>query len=186
MATASVTVRVDEDTKRAAANIVEDFGFDLSSVTRAFYRQIVREQRIPLTLEYPTPNLESREAIRETKELIGRSGLRHRIRNVRGDGSIAVLRANYTPRFQKDVKRLKKKHVALDPLKEVVELVVADTPDSRSELVRRHNMHRLKGEWSGSMECHVANAGDWLLVWAQTDDQAYFQRTGGHDDLFSG
>ena len=67
MATASVTVRVDEDTKRAAANIVEDFGFDLSSVTRAFYR---REQRIPLTLEYPTPNLESREAIRETKELI--------------------------------------------------------------------------------------------------------------------
>ena len=50
--------------------IVEDFGFDLSSVTRAFYRQIVREQRIPLTLEYPTPNLESREAIRETKELI--------------------------------------------------------------------------------------------------------------------
>ena len=31
MATASVTVRVDEDTKRAAANIVEDFGFDLSS-----------------------------------------------------------------------------------------------------------------------------------------------------------
>ena len=59
MATASVTVRVDEDTKRAAANIVEDFGFDLSSVTR-----------IPLTLEYPTPNLESREAIRETKELI--------------------------------------------------------------------------------------------------------------------
>ena len=68
MATASVTVRVDEDTKRAAANIVEDFGFDLSSVTRAFYRQI--EQRIPLTLEYPTPNLESREAIRETKELI--------------------------------------------------------------------------------------------------------------------
>jgi len=97
-----------------------------------------------------------------------------------------VLRANYTPRFQKDVKRLKKKHVALAPLKEVMELVVADTPDSRSELVRRHNMHRLKGEWSGSMECHVANAGDWLLVWAQTDDQAYFQRTGGHDDLFSG
>ena len=97
-----------------------------------------------------------------------------------------MLRANYTPRFQKDVKRLKKKHVALDPLKEVVELVVADTPDSRSELVRRHNMQRLKGEWSGSMECHVANAGDWLLVWAQTDDQAYFQRTGGHDDLFSG
>lgn len=70
MSTASVTVRVDEQTKIAAASIVEDFGFDLSSVTRAFYRQIVREQRIPLSLEYPQPNAESLQAIAETKELI--------------------------------------------------------------------------------------------------------------------
>lgn len=34
MATASVTVRVDEDTKRAAANIVEDFG-SISPQSRA-------------------------------------------------------------------------------------------------------------------------------------------------------
>lgn len=39
----SVTVRVDKDTKEAATQIAEDFGFDLSSVTRAFYRQMVRE-----------------------------------------------------------------------------------------------------------------------------------------------
>lgn len=32
--------------KERAAAIAEDFGFDLSSVTRAFYRQIVRENRI--------------------------------------------------------------------------------------------------------------------------------------------
>ncbi|QTH60798.1 hypothetical protein J5O04_06945 [Corynebacterium hindlerae] len=35
--------------------MAEDFGFDLSSITRAFYRQIVREQRIPLNLSYPPP-----------------------------------------------------------------------------------------------------------------------------------
>lgn len=70
MTTSSVTVRVDESTKLAAAAIAEDFGFDLSSVTRAFYRQIVREQRIPLSLEYPKPNAESLEAIKETEELI--------------------------------------------------------------------------------------------------------------------
>lgn len=40
---ASVTIRVDEQTKLDAIRIVEDFGFDISSVTRAFYRQIVRE-----------------------------------------------------------------------------------------------------------------------------------------------
>ena len=34
-------------TKEQAANIAEDFGLDLSSVTRAFYRQIVREHGIP-------------------------------------------------------------------------------------------------------------------------------------------
>lgn len=44
---ASVTIRVDDETKAEAIEIVEDFGFDLSSVTRAFYRQIVRERRIP-------------------------------------------------------------------------------------------------------------------------------------------
>ena len=70
MATASVTVRVDEATKQAAASIAEDFGFDLSSVTRAFYRQIVREHRIPLNLEYPKPNLESLESMKETEQLI--------------------------------------------------------------------------------------------------------------------
>ena len=76
MTTASVTVRVDEATKQAAASIAEDFGFDLSSVTRAFYRQIVREQRIPLNLEYPKPNEESLESLKETEELIksGHSG----------------------------------------------------------------------------------------------------------------
>lgn len=74
MATASVTVRVDEPTKLAAAAIAEDFGFDLSSVTRAFYRQIVREQRIPLILEYPKPNKESLESIQEAEDILAKGG----------------------------------------------------------------------------------------------------------------
>ena len=74
MNTASVTVRVDDLTKREASSIAEDFGFDLSSVTRAFWKQIVREQRIPLNLEYPRPNKESRESIREAEALIAEGG----------------------------------------------------------------------------------------------------------------
>lgn len=70
MTTSSVTVRVDKQIKEAAARIAEDFGLDLSSVTRAFYSQIVREQRIPLTLEYPRPNEESRQTIREAEAAI--------------------------------------------------------------------------------------------------------------------
>ena len=60
---ASVTIRVDDETKAEATEIVEDFGFDLSSVTRAFYRQIVRERRIPLSLSYDVPNDETIAAL---------------------------------------------------------------------------------------------------------------------------
>ena len=70
----SVTVRVDDQTKRDAAEIVEDFGFDLSSVTRAFYRQIVRERRIPLNLSYPEPNDESLESIRDAEAILASGG----------------------------------------------------------------------------------------------------------------
>ena len=70
MGTASVTIRVDESTKRAVSAIAEDFGFDISSITRAFYKQIEREQRIPLSLEYPRPNNESLESILEAEKII--------------------------------------------------------------------------------------------------------------------
>lgn len=96
-----------------------------------------------------------------------------------------MLRPNYTPRFKKDVKQLEKKHVDLKPLKEVMQLVLDDTLEAKTELKRRHNMHALKGDWRGSLECHVANAGDWLLIWATSKEQAYFQRTGNHDELFA-
>ena len=67
---ASVTIRVDDETKAEAIEIVEDFGFDLSSVTRAFYRQIVRERRIPLSLSYNVPNDETIAALREGAEIL--------------------------------------------------------------------------------------------------------------------
>ena len=67
---ASVTIRVADKTKAEASKIVEDFGFDLSSVTRAFYRQIVRENRVPLNLSYGEPNEESLESIAEAKRII--------------------------------------------------------------------------------------------------------------------
>ena len=71
---ASVTIRVDDETKAEAIEIVEDFGFDLSSVTRAFYRQIVRERRIPLSLSYDVPNDETIVALREGAEILATGG----------------------------------------------------------------------------------------------------------------
>jgi len=46
------------------------------------------------------------------------------------------------------------------------------------------NMHTLSGNWRVRYECHVANAGDWLVIWSSNDSVAFFERTGSHDELF--
>lgn len=74
MAASSVTIRVDSDVKEGASRIAEHFGFDLSSVTRAFYKQMIRENRIPLNLSDPQPNADSLESIREADALIEAGG----------------------------------------------------------------------------------------------------------------
>lgn len=49
-----MTFHLDADLKRDVMEIVEDYGLNLSSVTRAFYKQIVREGAIPLSFRYET------------------------------------------------------------------------------------------------------------------------------------
>ncbi|WP_288922336.1 type II toxin-antitoxin system RelB/DinJ family antitoxin [uncultured Bifidobacterium sp.] len=77
MTMASVTVRVDEDTKRKASAIAEDLGLDLSSVTRAFYRQIVRERRIPLDLSCSPLPEETVEALNEARRIVASDAARY-------------------------------------------------------------------------------------------------------------
>ncbi|WP_283170850.1 type II toxin-antitoxin system YafQ family toxin [Curtanaerobium respiraculi] len=95
-----------------------------------------------------------------------------------------MLTAKYTGQFARDLKRLAKKHIDLNPLKEAVNLVLEDTNGSKEELKRHRNMYQLHGSWADSNECHIANAGDWLLVWRTGNGLAVFQRTGSHDELF--
>lgn len=95
-----------------------------------------------------------------------------------------MLDSGFAPIFLRDIKKLQKKHVDTSPLRNVIRLILENTAASQSELIQRHNMHTLSGQWSGSYECHVCNIGDWLLVWTEADGLAYFQRTGSHDDIF--
>lgn len=94
------------------------------------------------------------------------------------------LRAQFSPTFKRDLKRLDKKHVDDAPLAEVIDLIIENSPEALAELRRRHRMHTLTGGWLGGSECHVCNAGDWLLVWRVSDDIALMQRTGTHDEIF--
>ncbi len=71
-----------------------------------------------------------------------------------------VLKAKFTKQFQRDVKRLERRHVNLAELSNVINLVLEDTAESKETLRRRHRAHRLQGsEWGGAIECHVGNAG---------------------------
>lgn len=95
-----------------------------------------------------------------------------------------MLGLDYTPQFLRDYKRLAKKRFPMDELDNIIHLVAANTDETKETLRQRHNMHSLKGNWSGSYECHVANAGDWLVIWKTGNDIAVFQRSGSHDELF--
>lgn len=94
------------------------------------------------------------------------------------------LTIHNAPAFRRDVKRLKAQHQDLQPLVEVVDLIAENSEASRECLKRRHRAHALLGQWKGSNECHVANAGDWLLIWRVHEDIALMVRTGTHDQLF--
>jgi DNA-damage-inducible protein J len=70
MTTSSLTIRLDSNLKEEAARIVEHYGLDISTATRAFYTQIVNTGSIPLSFNYDQPNDESLIAIAETEEMI--------------------------------------------------------------------------------------------------------------------
>ena len=68
---ASVTVRVDEGTKAEATVILEGLGLDLSSATRAFYRQVILRRGLPFPVTMPdsqlAPAVEQRFAAAEAR-----------------------------------------------------------------------------------------------------------------------
>lgn len=95
------------------------------------------------------------------------------------------LTADFSAAFSRDLKKkAKRRNWDLNELQKLIDLVLENTPESTEILKRRHNMHRLSGSWAGRNECHVANSGDWLVIWSANDEVAFFERTGGHDELF--
>lgn len=69
------------------------------------------------------------------------------------------LEAQHSPAFVRDAKRLRKKHVDDTALAGVIDLIVRNTPEALERLRRRHRMHTLAGNWTGSNERHIANTG---------------------------
>lgn len=82
-------------------------------------------------------------------------------------------------RFQKDVKRLKKRGYDISLLVHVLKVL-----SRGEELPVKNRDHSLSGNYSGCRECHIAP--DWLLIYEIAQDTLilYLTRTGTHSDLF--
>ena len=68
-----------------------------------------------------------------------------------------MRRLKTTKRFERDLKRIKKRGKQLDKLWAVVEQLLKDEP-----LEPKHRAHTLSGQWRSFRECHIES--DWLLI----------------------
>ena len=84
-----------------------------------------------------------------------------------------------TSRFQKDLKRLRKRGYDMDLLTGVLKQLAAV-----QALAPSYRDHPLVGDYSGCRECHITP--DWLLIYEIDGGELflYLTRTGTHSDLF--
>lgn len=84
-----------------------------------------------------------------------------------------------TVRFQKDLKRIKKRGYDLSLLANIVKKLAMG-----EELPKKNKDHNLDGDYTGYRECHITP--DWLLIYKITGSSLILSlsRTGTHSDLF--
>lgn len=69
MATANVTMRMDEELKNQLQELVSNLGMDLTTFFTITAKQAVREQRIPFNISMEIPNTETIAAIEEVRKM---------------------------------------------------------------------------------------------------------------------
>ncbi len=89
---------------------------------------------------------------------------------------------DYAGSFKKDYKRLKRRGLPLDSLREAIKILV-----ETGTLPEEYRPHKLQGKYAGKWECHInGKNSDWLMVWDQDDIKLtlLMLRTGTHSDIF--
>lgn len=84
-----------------------------------------------------------------------------------------------TKRFERNLKRCKKRGLNMQLLLEAVRLL-----RTTGSLPPQYRLHHLRGDMEGLSECHIQP--DWLMAWKQDDKELtlLFTHTGTHADLF--
>jgi len=79
--------------------------------------------------------------------------------------------------YEKDLKRLKKKHYELEEIEAPVEFLLEG-----KVLPAKYKDHALSGNFQGKRELHIEP--NWLLMYKSTDTEIILIRTVSHDDLY--
>ena len=84
-----------------------------------------------------------------------------------------------TKKFEKDLKKIKKRGYDIGLLTEVLKILV-----SGEKLPSKYKDHELKGNYANCRECHITP--DWLLIYEIVEKNLilYLTITGTHSDLF--
>ena len=85
-----------------------------------------------------------------------------------------IIRTN---RFEKDVKKMKKRGKSFANFKEIIITLAKGLP-----LAPEYKDHKLSGNYMGTRECHIEP--DWLLIYEAGEEELILVRTGTHSDLF--
>jgi len=88
-----------------------------------------------------------------------------------------MLTVHTHKKFDKDLRRLKKRGYNLGKLEEVVILL-----EQEKKLPRKYKDHPLKGNYVGFRDCHIEP--DWLLIYRVSKSSLFLSSTGTHSDLF--
>lgn len=63
MAQGSLTIKLDNETKKEFNEFCEEIGINMTTAINMFIKKVIREQRIPFELSLNKPNLETLQAI---------------------------------------------------------------------------------------------------------------------------
>ena len=89
-----------------------------------------------------------------------------------------MKRLKPSTQYKKDYKRFRNNPKKLEKLFKILELLKNELP-----IPEENFPHRLKGQYSGYMECHIE--GDFLLIWFDPEtDEIDLVRLGSHSELF--
>ena len=179
---ATITARVDENVKKEAETLFKKMGLNMSTAMNLFLKKCILEQGIPFELK--VPNRETLKAMQETEDILSgkieRKGYNSAEELFEDLGVQWIkLTIKTTKRFDKDLKKLKKRKYDLKLLAKIINKL------SDSEVLpEKYRDHYLTGDYKGFRECHIQS--DWLLIYKIDKNILVLtlSRTGKHSDLF--